>query len=823
MPPPSQSRFYPQPLRDAEFRRLRARRAIHGLRFDGTECLPDDAVGFALSGGGIRSATMCLGVFQRLAQGKLLKRIDYISTVSGGGYFGSFLGAWFDRGRSALSHRWRRWPTPFAPMVEWAADKVSATLAQWTAGKAPTAEKPRMHHSFHILQSAFHRPAAPATTSNTHFTHVEEGLADLGSFPNYWLRENGRFLAPNGAGDLLAALAVALRSWVSIHVILTTFFLLLLTVAQKLPVWLLHWSQDSSPAPDDDRFEFVMSQYAWLAVAIGGLAVLCGFAYWLFSSSARLRNRLTHWLTCCLIASLALLAYALVDSLGATLYFNRDWLLAWIKGWYLQTGGSLAVAVLVGRRIQSILEGLSARDRLSVPMSFLTAAVAVGLALVWLVALSVGSYVLNDWAFAGYASPWMVLLALSLFFALWPRFLNLSSQASLYETRLTRAYLGASNPARPKNQRLSDTIPGDIVPFSTYAPDAVGGPLHLINVTVNETVDGRSQVEQRDRKGFPLVLGPCGLSAAVSHHACWTDENQRDEIRPIDNGGFNCLAGQPGRPVSTMQFSLGGWTAISGAAFTTGLGAHTNMGLSFLLGFFNVRLGRWWDSGVESLARHHHWWTWLRAVPATVFPVQLQLLNEFFARFHGSSRRYWYLSDGGHFENSGAYELIRRRVPLIVICDSGCDPARMFDDLASLVRKARVDFGTEIMILDAQDLDRCVQPLLRRHIGSFSELQTDPATGLSAKHALLARVDYRDPDQRGWILLLKPSLTGDEPADVLNYWQANKDFPQQSTTDQFFDEAQWESYRRLGEHICETILGSADPDRPLRDSLLQVP
>ncbi|HUL52678.1 MAG TPA: hypothetical protein VLT83_04620, partial [Opitutaceae bacterium] len=480
MPPPSQSRFYPPSLRDAEFRRLGARRAIHGLRFDGTEQLPDDATGFALSGGGIRSATVCLGIFQRLAQEQLLKRIDYISTVSGGGYFGSFLGAWFDRGQHSPVRWWHHWLSPVAPLVQWAADKVSATLVQWGVDKAFLAKMPRVHQSFHHLRSALHPPAPTTVTSRTYFTHVEEGLADLASFPNYWLRENGRYLAPNGAGDLLAAFAAALRSWVSIHVILATFFLLLFIVAQSVPAWLLRWRQDSAAAADSDSFQFVLSPYAWVALAGGGLAVLWGFGYWLFSSSARLRNRLNHWLAISLTVSLVLLAYALADSLGASLYFNRAWLLAWIKGWYWQTGGSLAVAVLVGRRVQSFLEGLSATDRLSLPIGYLTAAAAVALALVWLVALSAGGYALNEWAFGGYASAWMVLLALSLFFALWPRFLNLSSQATLYETRLTRAYLGASNPARRENQRLSDTIPGDAVSFSAYAPDAVGGPVHLI-------------------------------------------------------------------------------------------------------------------------------------------------------------------------------------------------------------------------------------------------------------------------------------------------------------------------------------------------------
>src|SRR5918912_547241 len=50
-----------------------------------------------LSGGGIRSATFCLGVLQGLARLNLLDKFDYLSTVSGGGYIGSWLTAWIHR------------------------------------------------------------------------------------------------------------------------------------------------------------------------------------------------------------------------------------------------------------------------------------------------------------------------------------------------------------------------------------------------------------------------------------------------------------------------------------------------------------------------------------------------------------------------------------------------------------------------------------------------------------------------------------------------------------------------------------------------------
>src|SRR4030095_5764901 len=86
-------------------------------------------------------------------------------------------------------------------------------------------------------------------------------------------------------------------------------------------------------------------------------------------------------------------------------------------------------------------------------------------------------------------------------------------------------------------------------------------------------------------------------------------------------------------------------------------------------------------------------------VISTVLPVQSCLMNEFFARFHGPSRRHWYLSDGGHFENTGCYELIRRRVPLIICSDAGQDPHYALLTFANLVRKARIAFGAEIQVV----------------------------------------------------------------------------------------------------------------------------
>ena len=64
-----------------------------------------------------------------------------------------------------------------------------------------------------------------------------------------------------------------------------------------------------------------------------------------------------------------------------------------------------------------------------------------------------------------------------------------------------------------------------------------------------------------------------------------------------------------------------------------------------------------------------------------------------------------------------------------------------------------------------------------------------------------------DPGAKpGTFVYIKASLTGDEPADVLSYQSEHPDFPHEATSDQWFTESQFESYRRLGQHIVETIL-----------------
>jgi hypothetical protein len=199
---------------------------------------------------------------------------------------------------------------------------------------------------------------------------------------------------------------------------------------------------------------------------------------------------------------------------------------------------------------------------------------------------------------------------------------------------------------------------------------------------------------------------------------------------------------------------------------------------------------------------------------AQLLPVLSHLMDEVSLRFHGTARRHWYLSDGGHFENTACYELLRRRVELIICSDAGADPDYTFADVGNLVRRSRLDFGADIEFLEAAQLADVLDPRIMPHFGTLAELRAQ-ASGAARPdkrnpHAALAYITYADRT-RGLLILIKPTLTGAEPHDLLDYRNSNESFPQQSTADQFFDEAQWESYRKLGDYTGTLIFQNVEP------------
>jgi hypothetical protein len=146
-----------------------------------------------------------------------------------------------------------------------------------------------------------------------------------------------------------------------------------------------------------------------------------------------------------------------------------------------------------------------------------------------------------------------------------------------------------------------------------------------------------------------------------------------------------------------------------------------------------------------------------------------------------------YVTDGGHFENLGVYEMIRRQAKMIVCIDAGCDPQFTFSDLLNLQSKVRADFGVEIELGELDDLKTAGA---QRAKCCWKEFRI-----------VYARDEKGEPSEPGYLIYCKSTLTGHEPQDVLHYQTKVPSFPHMSTVNQWFAESAFEAYRALGLHI----------------------
>jgi hypothetical protein len=357
--------------------------------------------------------------------------------------------------------------------------------------------------------------------------------------------------------------------------------------------------------------------------------------------------------------------------------------------------------------------------------------------------------------FLGKIGLWLAICVSLLLLAAWRIDVNAFSLQGVYKNRLVRAYLGASR----GTDRIADPVqgldPDDDLPLAELGdPKAYDGPYLVANTAMNLVRGKELAWQERMAESFTLTPLYCG--------------SQTTGYRPTLTG----------RRAYAGGLTLGTAVAISGAAASPNMGYHSSPAITFLLTVFNARLGVW--LGNPKVDRR-----WRDAGPRYGF---FHLFKELFG-WTDESSNYVYLSDGGHFENLGAYELVKRRCRYIVICDAGQDEAHDFQDLGNLIRKVRIDQGIRIEL--APD---CLR------------LQTDPRH--SRWHCAVGKIRYDDVDDEtapGTLIYIKPSLTGDEPADVLHYAASHPTFPHESTSDQFFTESQFESYRALGQHVARAV------------------
>jgi hypothetical protein len=417
---------------------------------------------------------------------------------------------------------------------------------------------------------------------------------------------------------------------------------------------------------------------------------------------------------------------------------------------------------------------------------------------------------LSAWALPAWVVAAATAVALALAWGLGKRVdINVFSFQMFYRNRLTRCYLGASRHAsvdRPdelwlrtavsgrRPNPLTDLDPSDDVLLHklgeprpserTGLPPGIQRPYHLINCAINLT--SATELAWQQRKAGSFVFSPlyCGYQLPPQGDAATRLEDVVGGFAPTCNYLFLPRPTPKGReapPLCGPRLGLG--MGVSGAAASPASGPYTTPALAFLMTVFNIRLGRWCGNpGVPG--------AWARPSPRHALgPLFHELLGRADER-----KPFVYLSDGGHFENLGLYELVRRRCRLIVVSDAACDPMYQFNDLANAIRKCRIDFGVEI------DLP---YERIRPAVGSrHSEAQAVPGTIVYPAQGNRPRVEGR-------IVYIKASLQAHLPADIGHYAAVEEDFPHQTTADQWFDEPQFESYRRLGKLICDANVNAA--------------
>ena len=376
--------------------------------------------------------------------------------------------------------------------------------------------------------------------------------------------------------------------------------------------------------------------------------------------------------------------------------------------------------------------------------------------------------------------------------------INIFSMNLLYRNRLVRCYLGASREENPEDQRRPNPFTGfdpadDMSLAELRKESGYQGPYPIICAALNVTHGERLAWQERKSESFVFTPNYCGYEFP-----------EMNLIKPDRNSNSGYLETEkyafPKRSQDPFHKKMGGVhlgtaISISGAAASPNMGYHTSPPLAFLMTVFNVRLG-WWLAN-SRYAKDQFWFDGPRGGPRCSL---IYLLFELFASTTDRSK-YIYLSDGGHFENLGIYELVRRRCSYIIACDAGADEGVKFGDLGNAIRKCRSDFGVEIE-MDTSKLVPVGHPKF------------------AGAHGVLGKIHYpKGPNGEdgfpGDILYIKPAITPDLPRDVLAYRDTHASFPHQSTAEQWFDESQFESYRTLGLRSFQSLIGNGGGTQPL--------
>ncbi len=264
---------------------------------------------------------------------------------------------------------------------------------------------------------------------------------------------------------------------------------------------------------------------------------------------------------------------------------------------------------------------------------------------------------------------------------------------------------------------------------------------------------------------------------------------------PMPTARYESAVGRRAR-----DFTLPAAMSISGAAISPSMGKMTRPPLRFLLALLNVRLGVWipnprrvWlaDEIGDRYDRQLGDDGKRQVIP--INPRPSYLLRELFGRNHLDSR-FIYVSDGGHYENLGLVELLRRGCTTVWCVDASGESIDTFGTIADAVAIARSELAVDI------DIDP-------REMAPDPEAKGEAARFVRGTH-VVCPIRYHDGTE-GTLVLIKAGVPEDAPVDVLQAHRRWKSFPCDPTSNQLYTAQRFDAYRSLG--YFSTCRAFADP------------
>ena len=858
-------------LKELEYIRLRQQGTPSALQEGDAS---DRLIGLAFSGGGIRSATTNLGVLQALSRMGILRLVDYLSTVSGGGYIGGCLSTLLSVKTSVL---YPQKDTKDSRAFDYTTRSQLAFSSEWLEFPFNAEREKAMGEPGKAI------PPSPAEKIVAHLrTHGDFLIARRSILKREALRAVGALVGGVLYTVLLATLTLAVISLL----LLGAAHLLSRDIAQwntdtgryKVEATLadteLRYTREGATAPDTrvreatdagmsehvkhrialiwhDMTEQIRAQETGAAFGVGAAITLIVLA--VFLAAMRWWNgrtlkagenrddaieipllRVSAGLLCAAVlivpyvnaqlvgnrtsASwllqpffvvagayvMAFLAYSFVFAFSPTKSLDKLWSRRSRSLWgsYLAItlyGAIIAllfavlpaasyaaqavglkgvfgpiVSLIAGRLLMTrAVAGNAERYELSKSALHLLLALVVA-ALIGLTMIEVGALAIDK----GFVDPlgprgsWPFLAAVGIAFLALVLLcitvnLNRIGLHFFYRDRILETYLrsevegggGAMTPFVSTMEMKLQDLHGN-------GPTAASGlgntaPYLLVSAALN--LAGSRDLTRKDRKSGYFLF---------SKYFCGSRQTRYRETEYYNEG----------------RTQLARALTVSGAAAGTGMGYQTFFAQSFLTALFNIRLGQWISNPKTNASERFVAW------PLYILREALGATNERTALVN--------VSDGGHTgDNVGIYPLLERRCQVIIASDAEADPLIGFGSFTEALRHAYVDLGVDV------DID-------------LSMIMPDPATGISKAHCAIGRIRYPEcPERPNWLIYMKNSLTGNEPAPIMNYRRANPAFPHESTADQFFDDAQFESYRALGDHIAEDTFARWIVDNDIRKAL----